>query len=291
MKSSEEELLEKVRKVDELRRKHGWGMDKCCKKVGIPTSVYLKLKRGNSGGVDKDPVVREASSPDKSEGVNEGSVNKGGGEVDKKRELDNMAKRLENVASEISEVDARLREYIGSQYDHPLLRKVAELKSEISATEHALRQAYVMLGLNFGGAPAKPGAPQVAQPPAQPQEVVVKPEDALESLKRDVETLEEKRRRLRETLEALGFKVLDLFMRRDEVEKLLEEERKKWEEEALDDRRIQAVENIINRAVDRVTDMFKPVIDAWVQNLLMGRGQPSTQDTQSGSRPSSASES
>ena len=75
MKSSEEELLEKVRAVDELRRERGWDIRKCCEKVGVPTSVYLKLKRGNSGGVDKDPVVGEASSPDK------GSESPGGEEA------------------------------------------------------------------------------------------------------------------------------------------------------------------------------------------------------------------
>jgi len=60
----------------------------------------------------------------------------------------------------------------------------------------------------------------------------------------------------------MGFRVEDMYMRRDEVERLLQEERQKAQEEMLDDKRIRAVGNIVREAIAKLTEMFKPAIDA-----------------------------
>ena len=59
----------------------------------------------------------------------------------------------------------------------------------------------------------------------------------------------------------MGFKVEDQYMRKDEVEKLLAEREKKVLEEGLDDRKIEAVKDIVNNAVSQVVGLFKPAVD------------------------------
>jgi len=172
----------------------------------------------------------------------------------------------EEPRRDVRDVDENLRRYGIVTDEHPLVAKVREVKQELARTEEALKQAYSMMGTpaGQGGSPA-----QVQDPVA-----------VLKILASGVRSMEQFREDMKQLLEKLGLKVEDRYIPREEVERLLEEERRKAVEEAMDDRRIQAVENIINRAVDRVTDLFKPLIDVWVQNLLTGRMQSPTREEQ-----------
>ena len=90
-----------------------------------------------------------------------------------------------------------------------------------------------------------------------------KPKDVIEEFERAFRDFEAKRARVREVLEGIGFKIEDVYMRRDEVERLVEEVRRKAAEEALDDKRIEAVENIICNAISKLIEMFKPAVQAF----------------------------
>ncbi|RLI26193.1 hypothetical protein DRO58_05725 [Candidatus Bathyarchaeota archaeon] len=170
----------------------------------------------------------------------------------------------EEPRRDIRDVDENLRRYGIVTDEHPLVVKVRDLRRELARTEEAVRQAYRMMG-----APAGQGGS-----PAQVQS----PVDLLKVIAENLQSIEDIKESLKQLLEKFGLKVEDRYVPREEVERLLEEERRKAVEEALDDRRIQAVENIINRAVDRVTEMFKPLIQVWANMILEGRGQPSTRE-------------
>lgn len=90
-----------------------------------------------------------------------------------------------------------------------------------------------------------------------------------EKLAEEVTALEKRREELLRVLERLGVKVEDSYVRKDEVSKLVEEVKKKTLEEALDDKRIQAVENIIKDAVSKVVGTFAPAIQLWMQSRML----------------------
>jgi len=101
-----------------------------------------------------------------------------------------------------------------------------------------------------------------APPPPPPLPQLEKPRDVIDELETAVKDFEAKRSKLREVLEKLGFRVEDLYMRRDEVEKLVEEVKKNAVEEALDDKRIEAVKNIIQDSIARLIELFRPAVQA-----------------------------
>jgi len=77
------------------------------------------------------------------------------------------------------------------------------------------------------------GTPHGATPTEEKKREQKKdPFDELETAFKDFEG---KRTKIKEILEKMGFKVEDMYMRRDEAEKLIQEMRKQAEEEALDD--------------------------------------------------------
>jgi len=81
---------------------------------------------------------------------------------------------------------------------------------------------------------------------------------------RALRDFEAKRARLRKFLERMGFKVEDVYMRRDEVERLVEEERRRAAEEALEEgKRIEALTNIIRDAILKIIDLFGPAVQAF----------------------------
>jgi len=183
----------------------------------------------------------------------------------------------EEPRRDIRDVDENLRRYGIVTDEHPLVARVQEVKEEIDRTEEAVKQARSMMGM-----PADQGG-SLAQ--------VQNPADVLRIIAEGVRSMEEFREDMKRLLRQLGLKVEDRYIPREEVERMLEEERRKAVEEALDDRRIKAVERIVQHAVDRVADMFQPLIQVWADTLIAGRGGSSTREERSGSRPSSASES
>jgi len=101
---------------------------------------------------------------------------------------------------------------------------------------------------------------------------------------RALRDFEAKRARVKEMLERLGLRVEDVYMKKDEVEKMVEEVRRKVAEEALDDKRIEAVENIIRDAVARLIELFKPVVQAFftVPEEAFGSGESGERKEQEG---------
>lgn len=76
---------------------------------------------------------------------------------------------------------------------------------------------------------------------------------------------------MKRALEGVGFKVEDIYMTRKEVERLIVESRRKAEEEALDDKRVAAVEKIIGDAVRQIVGMFQPAVQTWMEYSLKTR--------------------
>jgi flagellar motility protein MotE (MotC chaperone) len=89
-------------------------------------------------------------------------------------------------------------------------------------------------------------------------------EDPLVDFEETLRSYNEKRERMKKLLESMGFKVEDLYMRREEVEKLIDEVKRRAAEEVLEDKRIEAVKDIINNAVNRIISLFSPVIDYYI---------------------------
>jgi len=268
--------MEKVSKVDELVDRYGLSLQEACRRVGITPKTYFKLKH------DLDPKDPQKEETEDSVGSAEAQQPpETGSNVDlegKREELKSLEQQLAKEKSDIEEVDKRIKSYVGERLDHPLVKLATELKEKVAQEEEALKRTYAMLGWTPApGSEQQSEQPQPAAPTPTPETT---PVDSIEALKRDIETIEEKRRKMKETFEKLGFKVEDMYMRRDEFERRLAEERQKMTDDALDDRRIKAVENIVNRAIDKVAEMFKPAVDMIVQQMIMqmqGRGQASTQ--------------
>jgi predicted RNase H-like nuclease (RuvC/YqgF family) len=283
---SNEELMEKVSKVDELVDRYGLTLQEACRRVGITPKTYFKLKHGLD---PKDPQKEETEGGGGSAEAQQPP--KTGSNVDlegRREELKSLEQQLAKEKSDIEEVDRRIKSYVGERLDHPLVKLATELKEKVAQEEEALKRTYAMLGWTPAAGSAPTPAPtagleqqsEQTQPAAPTATSEAAPVDSIEALKRDIETIEEKRRKLKETFEKLGFKVEDMYMRRDEFERRLAEERQKMTDDALDDRRIKAVENIVNRAIDKIAEMFKPAVDIIVQQMIMqmqGRGQASTQ--------------
>jgi len=253
-----EETLEKVARVDELVSK-GMSLNKACREVGIAKKTYYRYRRALGEAPGEEQPVETGSE-----------------------ELE----RLRGKLGETPTLDENLR-LLEEEAPHPLERKVRELMAEYRRTSLALaRVQQLMSGLGVqpgapppkGGKAGEAGAGVPAVQPADPEAVV-------EALVGEVKRLQERRRKLRDALSELGFRVEDMLMSKEEVEKLLEEKRREWEENALDDKRIKAVENIVNRAIDRIFGMFQPMVQAWFETMLAPRmqaqqaGQPAPQLT------------
>ena len=67
---------------------------------------------------------------------------------------------------------------------------------------------------------------------------------------------------LKQRLEAMGYKIVGGPITWEQFEKALEEAKKKAKEEALDDKRIDAVVDIVRESVSKIIEMFKPAVEA-----------------------------
>jgi len=70
---------------------------------------------------------------------------------------------------------------------------------------------------------------------------------------------------LKKRLESTGYKIVGGPITWDQFEKALEEARKRAQEEAIEDKRIDAVSGIIRDSITKVIDMFKPAVEGWLQ--------------------------
>jgi len=254
------ETLKKVRLVDELVSQ-GKSVSEACRTVGISRDTYYRYKR-----MEKEKQEDETPPEDSPEDA----------EIEDEKEIEKIEKQLEKF-KDTPALDSALNEIeMEDRPAHPLEQKARELLDEIRRTSSALARIQMLLSAPYmTGQPPPKGEAQGQPAPPQPQ---LSLEEYTDLLVKEVSLLEERRKKLKEALEKLGFKVEDMMMTKDEVEKLLEEKRREWEESALDDQRIKAVENIVNRAIDRIFGMFQPIVQAYLDMML--RGPMQSQSTQ-----------
>ena len=152
-----------------------------------------------------------------------------------------------------------------TETEHPIARRVEQLIEELKETHRALMRAQTLLS-TF--------APTV--PPTKPAGEVkpVEPEvDVIERIAKEVERLQERRRKIAEALRKMGYEVEDIYLERSKVEELLEQERQKALEEALDEKRIEVVREIVVSIVRELKDIFKPMAEAWWNTILLSQAQ------------------
>jgi len=266
-------IPEKVRLVDELL-KQGKGVREACRIVGLSKGTYYywrdKLRNGGEVVEQEDPPQDEEESREDVEKGVEGS------EESSIDEVSGIMRRLTSTPT----LDENLKYIESERPAHPLEQKAKELLDEIRRTTTAMSRIQMMLSTfapsytpNMQPQPtnkqvSERGVPEQA---VTMPEVPLSPEEVIEKLSDEVRRLEERRRKLKEALEKLGFKVEDRLLTKDEVERILEEEKRRWEEEQLDDARIKAVVEIVKTGIDRIVGMFQPLVQAWFDFELRRR--------------------
>jgi len=71
---------------------------------------------------------------------------------------------------------------------------------------------------------------------------------------------------LKKRLQQAGYKIVGGPLTYEQVEKLVEEAKRKAQEEAIDDKRIDAVAGIIRESVSKIIEMFRPAVEVWLQS-------------------------
>jgi hypothetical protein len=138
----------------------------------------------------------------------------------------------------------RLKQYFGEEEKTELERKWDAMEKE--------RAAIVKAAMKIAGMYGRPGEiPLLGEREGL---------DPFEEFQAAFNKFQETRGKIKEMLDKMGFKVEDTYMKRDEVEKMMEEVRQKTIEEGLDDRKIEAVQNIVSDAVKQVVELFKPAV-------------------------------
>ncbi|MEM2196811.1 MAG: hypothetical protein QW290_07005 [Sulfolobales archaeon] len=120
-------------------------------------------------------------------------------------------------------------------------KRYEELERELKGYERVLRR----LGMVSG-------SQGVVQPPPQLP--------GIEAIGEELKKLQERRERILEMLKKPGFEVRDEYVRREEVESMVEEAYRRGMEEALDDKRINAMKEIIMQGLSKVVEIFQPAI-------------------------------
>jgi transposase-like protein len=228
--SRRESTLEKVRKVKELL-KQGYSLRKALREVGLSWDAWRKYKdtvEDEAGG--EEPEVGGASAKPPTEVQPRGST----------------ARRQMEYLEAVRQIEEQLRAIGIAEEDVPLIADYLKLRAALQRHVRAARAILEMEGLT---------APP---PPAQPQ----RRSPSLEDLTRLIKEYEETKKQVKEALEALGFGVVERYVPREEHERILEEVRRRAYDEALDDKRIEAVKEIISTSVAKLIELFRPAVDA-----------------------------
>lgn len=175
---------------------------------------------------------------------------------------ESFRKRVAEKPPEVEAADERLAGY-GIRTEVPehlksgLEKELDELELKRKGIVRAAQKALMLYG---GGAPQVPGAPSIT--PAE-EPVEERPKDIITEFEVAYKDFESTRTKIKGTLEKMGLKVEDVYMKKDEVEKLIEETKRQAAEDAIDDKRIDAVANIVRDAVTKIIEMFKPAVAAY----------------------------
>jgi muramoyltetrapeptide carboxypeptidase LdcA involved in peptidoglycan recycling len=81
---------------------------------------------------------------------------------------------------------------------------------------------------------------------------------------------------LKKRLQEAGYKIVGGPLTYEQVEKLVEEAKRKAQEEAIDDKRIDAVAGIIRESVTKIIEMFRPAVEVWLQSAPQPSGGSET---------------
>ncbi|MEM1749882.1 MAG: hypothetical protein QW088_03020 [Desulfurococcaceae archaeon] len=222
-----EKLREKVEKFKEYV-KQGKGVAEALALSKLQPRDYIKYY----DEIWSDPEIapfKPKRRRGKSNSLNEGKRGSSEEGFKKPPDVEDAKRRLESYKiyyeKEKSEIEKRFE----------------ELERELKGYERVLRRLGIVSG--FQG---------VVQPPLQPPGV--------EAIGEELKQLHERRKRILEMLRKLGFEVKDEWVRREEHEKAVEEAYRRGAEEAIDDKRIDAVKEIIIQGISKVVEMFQPAI-------------------------------
>jgi len=230
-------MEERIRKFKELI-KQGYTKKQARQESGISGRLYTKMYDSIWSDPELQPFKHERRKKRKE---NEETV-------------EDSIKRLQDYAeAHKTEFEKRYDELQREQM--AIVTAAAKILEQFMRTSGALPRYSPPPPVAPPPAPAAGPGPTAPTPPEPPKNPIDEFEEA-------VKKYEETRTKMKETLEKLGYKVEDTYMRKDEVEKLVQEVRQKAEEEALDDKRIDAVERIITAAVDKIVGAFQPAIQA-----------------------------
>ena len=190
-----------------------------------------------------------------------------------------IARRQAEYLEAVRQIEEQLRSIGVAEEDIPLLADYLKLRAALQRHLRAARAILEMEGLT---APPPPGQPPTV--PQQTQQVQQRRLASLEELIKLIRDYEETRRQIKEALESLGFRVEDRYVPREEVERIVEEVRRRAYDEALDDKRIEAVKEIISTSIARLIELFRPAVDAIFgptpQAQQAGQPQTGTGETQ-----------
>lgn len=165
---------------------------------------------------------------------------------------------------------------IAPRYKSEFEKELDELALKLESLKRAVEKASMLF--KSLGAPAPSPQAQLATATAvggaeRPGE---RARDVIEELEVALRDFESKRAKVKEILEKMVFKVEDTYMRRDEVERLIEEVKRKAFEEALDDKRVDMVGDIIRDAIARLIELFRPAVQAFFMPAPATPATPAT---------------
>jgi len=234
----EEELKERVEKFKSLI-KQGYNVSKALRESKLHMRDYKRLYGEIWSDPEMAPLKPKLRDSKRREKAGESGK---GNEKDKKPSTD----------SPVEDSIKRLAQYGMSGEKTPFEREFEELEGK----RRMLLQAAQNVLMKYGA----PG-------PSDQSTLTARGRDSLAEFEAAFKDFEEKRNRIKRMLEEMGFKVEDVYMKKDEVERLLKDAKRRATEEALDDKRIEAVKDIISDAVSQIIGLFKPAIQKYFAGL------------------------
>jgi len=257
MEDQKTSVEEKIKRFKELV-KQGYSVNKALKEVKLSPTTYNKHRNEIWGDPEMAPF--KPNNPFK-----------------KPPSTSNPPPQNPSAQTDQSEVKG-LEDLLGEEL-HPFEKQFLELEKQ---REALIQAAYRVLRGSVGRVPQPLGAPPATQATQGEAKVGSPVDDFLDAFKK----YEEQRQKIREALEKMGFKLEDKYVSREEVERLVEEARRKAAEEALDDKRLAATERIMEHAIDRIIELFAPAVQAFMPPRVSGVGAGSQVQRESGAQAS-----
>jgi hypothetical protein len=240
------------------------------REVGLSWKTWQKYKDSAEGGEgaagEEEPEVG-GEEP----GVGEGTTKPSAEVQPRETAPQSVARRHSEYLEAVRQIEEQLRSIGVAEEDIPLLADYLKLRSALQRHLRAAKAILEMEGLTAPPSPTQPPESQTQQPQRRGP--------SLEDLTRLIKEYEDTKRQIKEALEALGFGVVERYIPREEHERIVEEVRRRAYDEALDDKRIEAVKEIISTSIAKLIELFRPAVDAIFgipQTQAQQAGQPQT---------------